>query len=65
MSRFSSQMQLEWVERAIKRLPLASKALRSGEMDLEEQIGLVIVERYRKAIEAERKREPAAERSLQ
>ena len=58
MSRFSSQMQLEWVERAIKRLPLASKGLRSGEMDLEEQVGLDLADRLRAAVE----REQAAER---
>ena len=59
--RFSSQMQLEWVQRAIKRLPLASKALRSAEMDLEEQIGLDLADRLRAAVQ----REQAAERSLQ
>ena len=54
-------MQLEWVQRAIKRLPLASKALRSAEMDLEEQIGLDLADRLRAAVQ----REQAAERSLQ
>ena len=58
MSRFSSQAQLEWVERSIKRLPLASKGLRSGEMDLEEQIGIDLADRLRAAVQ----RDQAAER---
>ena len=58
MSRFSSQAQLEWVERSIKRLPLASKALRSAEMDLEEAIGLDLADRLRAAVQ----REQASER---
>ena len=54
---FSTRQQLEALERALKRVPLAHKSLRSAEMDLEEQILASLADRLRRALEREQRRE--------
>ena len=55
VGQFSTKAQLDWVDRAINRIPLASKALRSAEMDMEEQVGLSLLNRLQRALEREEK----------
>lgn len=56
MAAFSTSAQIAWVSRAIKRIPLATKSLRSAEMDLEEAVGIDLLNRLQRALEREETR---------
>ncbi len=56
MTTFSTQMQIEALDLAIRNIPLASKAMRSAEMELHAQVLQSLRERLVRALEREKAR---------
>ncbi len=56
MKTFSTAMQIEALDLAIRNIPLASKAMRSAEMELHAQVLQSLRERLVRALEREKAR---------
>ncbi len=60
MTTFSTAMQIEALDLAIRHVPMAAKAMRSAEMELHAQVLQSLRERLVRALEREKVREVSA-----